>query len=206
MLANYQWPGNIRELQNCIERTLISARNPLIEAVDLPPYLSQRPPVSEHTAFPLELDKETAAFERRQILAALEKAEGVQVRAAELLGINERSLWHRLKKYGIAVSKSFAPRVPGVAIEDSIQHGFLEIPMDRLLNTGLFAKDRQARAIVDPRYLTGNSSVVRRRFRGADRRPADRSTCRGGPAHRPRHAARRALHGRSLHCRAGQNL
>ena len=109
VLANYQWPGNIRELQNCIERTLISARNPLIEAVDLPAYLSQRPPVSEHTAFPLELDKETAAFERRQILAALEKAEGVQVRAAELLGINERSLWHRLKKYGIAVSKSFAP-------------------------------------------------------------------------------------------------
>lgn len=110
VLSNYRWPGNIRELQNCVERTLISARGPLIEAADLPPYLSERSPANEQAAFPLELDKETAVFERRQIHAALEQAGGVQARAAELLGINERSLWHRLKKYGIAISKTAGPR------------------------------------------------------------------------------------------------
>jgi two-component system NtrC family response regulator len=110
VLSSYRWPGNIRELQNCVERSLISARGPVIEAGDLPPYIFERPPLGDSTTFPIQLDEEAAAFERRQILAALKQAEGVQVRAAELLGVNERSLWHRLKKYGIVVSKTAAPR------------------------------------------------------------------------------------------------
>jgi two-component system, NtrC family, response regulator AtoC len=106
VLCAYRWPGNIRELQNCVERSLISGRGDLIEAADLPPYVFERAPAAEPAAFPIDLDDETAAFERQHILAALKQSDGVQVKAAELLGINERSLWHRLKKHQIVVTKS----------------------------------------------------------------------------------------------------
>ncbi|GLS17440.1 acetoacetate metabolism regulatory protein AtoC [Labrys miyagiensis] len=110
VLSGYRWPGNIRELQNCVERSLISARSPIITAADLPPYIVEQPAVANGSTFPLQLDDLAADFERRLIIDALRQAEGVQVRAAELLGINERSLWHRLKKYDITVSKAVAPR------------------------------------------------------------------------------------------------
>ncbi|WP_413988555.1 sigma-54-dependent transcriptional regulator [Labrys okinawensis] len=110
VLSSYRWPGNIRELQNCVERSLISARSPIITAADLPPYIVEQPAVANGSTFPLQLDDLAADFERRLIVDALKQAEGVQVRAAELLGISERSLWHRLKKYDIAVSKAVAPR------------------------------------------------------------------------------------------------
>jgi DNA-binding NtrC family response regulator len=106
-LAGYRWPGNIRELQNCVERSLISAHGAVIEADDLPSYISTAPAAPPATAgFPTDLDAEVAEYERRRIVEALRQAGGVQVRAAELLGINERSLWHRLKKFGITVSRA----------------------------------------------------------------------------------------------------
>ena len=108
LLCSYRWPGNIRELQNCVERLLISARAAIIEPADLPAYLTETTPSVRRERLPIQLDEEMADFEKRQILAALAQAEGVQVRAAELLGINERSLWHRLKKYGITVAKTAA--------------------------------------------------------------------------------------------------
>ncbi|PWR23056.1 sigma-54-dependent transcriptional regulator [Zavarzinia compransoris] len=108
LLSAYRWPGNVRELQNCVERLLIQSKGRTIEARDLPAYLTERPAAEPGAGFPILLDEEAAVFERRYILAALKQANGVQVRAAELLGINERSLWHRLKKYGIAISKAAA--------------------------------------------------------------------------------------------------
>ena len=110
VLAAYRWPGNIRELQNCVERSLISARGPVISATDLPPYIAEKPGNGTAQDFPIQLDDAAAAFERGLIVEALKRADGVQVRAAELLGINERSLWHRLKKYDITVSKTVGPR------------------------------------------------------------------------------------------------
>jgi transcriptional regulator with GAF, ATPase, and Fis domain len=113
VLTAYRWPGNIRELQNCVERSLISARGPVISAADLPTYISEKPCNGAAEDFPIQLDDVAAAFERGLIIEALKQADGVQVRAAELLGINERSLWHRLKKYDIAVSKTVGPRSQG---------------------------------------------------------------------------------------------
>lgn len=110
VLTAYRWPGNIRELQNCVERSLISARSPVISAADLPAYIAEKPGNGTAQDFPIQLDDVAAAFERGLIVEALKRAEGVQVRAAELLGINERSLWHRLKKYEITVSKTVGPR------------------------------------------------------------------------------------------------
>jgi two-component system response regulator AtoC len=113
VLTAYRWPGNIRELQNCVERSLISARGSVISAADLPTYISEKPCNDAAEDFPIQLDDVAAAFERGLIIEALKQADGVQVRAAELLGINERSLWHRLKKYDIAVSKTVGPRSQG---------------------------------------------------------------------------------------------
>jgi transcriptional regulator with GAF, ATPase, and Fis domain len=107
-MADYEWPGNIRELQNCIERSMIVAKNAEVDVPDLPRYLFQqredtRP---ESVRIPASLDEELERIERRIIVSALQKTSGVQVKAAELLGITERSLWHRVKKLGIQIVKA----------------------------------------------------------------------------------------------------
>jgi DNA-binding NtrC family response regulator len=105
-MNEYDWPGNIRELQNCIERSIIVAKSPIVDVADLPPYLfRQREDRIDAARIPSSLDDELERIERRFILMALQKTQGIQVKAAELLGITERSLWHRVKKLGIHILK-----------------------------------------------------------------------------------------------------
>jgi two-component system response regulator AtoC len=105
-MSEYDWPGNIRELQNCIERSIIVAKSPVVDVADLPRYLfRQREDRIDAARIPSSLDDELERIERRFILMALQKTQGVQVKAAELLGITERSLWHRVKKLGIQILK-----------------------------------------------------------------------------------------------------
>ena len=102
----YGWPGNIRELQNCVERAIIVAHDEQIDVPDLPRYLFERPAGdSKPTGLPTNLDEELERIERGHLLEALRQAEGVQVKAAEILGISERSFWHRVKKYAISIVK-----------------------------------------------------------------------------------------------------
>jgi DNA-binding NtrC family response regulator len=108
-MNDYAWPGNIRELQNCIERAVIVCRSDLIGEGDLPAYLSTTQPLDGFVRqFPIDLDGELARLEQELIVEALTKADGVQVNAANLLGINERSLWHRIKKFGIQITRRVA--------------------------------------------------------------------------------------------------
>jgi DNA-binding NtrC family response regulator len=58
------------------------------------------------TGVPQHLDDELERIEKTYLLEALRQNDGVQVRAAEALGIPERSFWHRLKKYGIKMKRS----------------------------------------------------------------------------------------------------
>jgi DNA-binding NtrC family response regulator len=105
-MSDYDWPGNIRELQNCIERSIIVAKTSMVDIADLPRYLfRQREERAEVGRIPSALDEELERIERRFILNALQKTHGIQVKAAELLGITERSLWHRIKKLGIQIIK-----------------------------------------------------------------------------------------------------
>jgi transcriptional regulator with GAF, ATPase, and Fis domain len=106
-MANYHWPGNIRELQNCMERAVIVARGSTIDIPDLPRDLFEQSarPARGTRARPDNLDEELARLEKTFILDALRETNGVQSKAARLLGINERSLWHRVKKLGIAITK-----------------------------------------------------------------------------------------------------
>jgi two-component system, NtrC family, response regulator AtoC len=100
----YSWPGNIRELQNCVERAVIVSHGSLIDVVDLPRYVFESAPRSlSGIVVPADLDAELADIERDIILEALRRTNGVQVKAAAMLGISERSLWHRVKKLGIKI-------------------------------------------------------------------------------------------------------
>jgi two-component system NtrC family response regulator len=98
ILLRYDYPGNVRELENLIERAVVLTRDEVIGSGDLP-LTVQEPEVAD-------LDREThltvavEALERRMIRAALARSDGVQTRAAELLGISERGLRYKLIKYG----------------------------------------------------------------------------------------------------------
>ncbi|MBK5356361.1 sigma-54-dependent Fis family transcriptional regulator [Pseudomonas sp. TH41] len=109
-MAQYSWPGNIRELQNCVERATIVASGAVIEEEDLPAYLFASNPVASGTlitegSVPADLEAALAEVEKAYILAALQQSNGVQAAAAQLIGISERSFWYRLKKLGIHVDK-----------------------------------------------------------------------------------------------------
>jgi DNA-binding NtrC family response regulator len=95
------WPGNVRELRNVLERALIVATGEAITARDLPtletvPSTKER--VSEPAqAGPLSLEER----ERQAILDALKQCDGHRERAAKALGVSVRTLYNRLKQYGI---------------------------------------------------------------------------------------------------------
>lgn len=105
-LMGFHWPGNIRELKNVIERAAVMAENGLIESHHLPVQVSGGLVGQAIQDVPEQanLDDRLAAIEKRFILDALIRADGVQVKAAQILGIKERSLWHRVKKYEIDVT------------------------------------------------------------------------------------------------------
>lgn len=110
-LSNYSWPGNVRELRNAIERSLLTCRGDTIKIQDLPDKIHERrlQPVATEVNLgeisQLGMDEWLENAERNMIVQALDECDGVQVNAARLLGISERSLWHRLKKLDIQVHK-----------------------------------------------------------------------------------------------------
>jgi two-component system response regulator AtoC len=110
-LSAFDWPGNVRELRNAVERSLLSCRGMVIERHDLPDKVSlgegdgrQRDGALAQ-AMDLGLDNWLASVERNLIIEALKETGGVQVQAAKMLGISERSLWHRVKKLEIRVDR-----------------------------------------------------------------------------------------------------
>jgi len=106
LLMGYNWPGNIRELQNVMERAAVMADD-LIEVDHLPDAITKGISTQFLNSAGQEeqqsIDDQLQEIERAYIMEALRKTSGIQVRAAEILGINQRSLWHRIKKYGIDV-------------------------------------------------------------------------------------------------------
>ena len=126
-IMSYGYPGNIRELENIIEHAVAVASKNIMTEEDLPAHIkgaliNEEAEVFERTApggadlffaKGLSLDVELETHEKCILLGALKRTNGVQKRAAEILGINYRSLRHRLEKYGL-----LNPRSPGLA-EDS---------------------------------------------------------------------------------------
>jgi two-component system response regulator PilR (NtrC family) len=103
-LVAYRFPGNVRELENVIERAVALTRGPVIEVEALPRSVLEREAPEPAQRIPREgvdLDKLMEDYERSLILEALRPAGGVKKRAAKLLGISFRSLRYRLEKLGI---------------------------------------------------------------------------------------------------------
>jgi transcriptional regulator with GAF, ATPase, and Fis domain len=107
LLMAYAWPGNVRELRNSLERaSVLAGEDGQVLAEHLPTQVRlvsasepSLPVLPESRA--RDLDERLEEIEKGLIVAALIKSRGVQVRAAEMLGIKERSLWHRVKKLGL---------------------------------------------------------------------------------------------------------
>ena len=98
ILLRYDYPGNVRELENIIERAVVLTRDDVIGGGDLP-LTVQEPEVAEREG-ETNLTAAVEALERRMIKDALARSDGVQTRAAELLGTSERGLRYKLIKYG----------------------------------------------------------------------------------------------------------
>jgi DNA-binding NtrC family response regulator len=100
LLLKHDYPGNVRELENLIHRAVVLARDEVVTTKDLPLHLGDlhpETPGGETGTFP----EQVAAFEKALILEALDRSGGVQTRAAAALGITERHLRYKLKKYGL---------------------------------------------------------------------------------------------------------
>ena len=107
-LQHYDWPGNVRELRNVIERAAVLAGGGVIElkhlALEPRPgglaVLEDKDPSDLGSAGDLDLNKAVDALESRYVAEALRRTGGNKTRAAELLNISVRSLWHKLGKAG----------------------------------------------------------------------------------------------------------
>jgi two-component system response regulator AtoC len=103
VLAAYRWPGNVRELRNLMERAaVLAAGNELTESLarELLPRAAD-PSAEVLDASALDLSAAVEKAERHTILRALSAASDNKAEAARLLGIGERTLWTKLKKYGL---------------------------------------------------------------------------------------------------------
>jgi len=99
-LLKYDYPGNVRELENIIERAVVITRDRVISIKDLP-FEDISPGHFTGHKEGGALKNEIESLERTRIEQALEKTGNNQTRAAELLGITERTLRYKLKKYGL---------------------------------------------------------------------------------------------------------
>ena len=109
IIMQYEWPGNIRELENLIERVMTLTSNEYIQLNELPPFFKSVPKVDGLKESVLDgkvsfLQAEED-FEREVILDALKKTNYVQSHAAEILGISRRILKYKMDKLGINQSK-----------------------------------------------------------------------------------------------------
>jgi two-component system response regulator PilR (NtrC family) len=106
-LVTYSYPGNVRELENIIERAVALVRSPLIGVEVLPPTVTEARPRGDAPRIPPEgvkLESLVDDYERRLLGEALREAGGVKKQAAKLLGISFRSFRYRLEKLGLEES------------------------------------------------------------------------------------------------------
>lgn len=98
MLLRYDYPGNVRELENLVERAIVLTRDEVIQPGELPLTIKEMRAGTDHQT---NLSAVVEGIERRMIVDALSTAGGVQTKAADSLGISERALRYKLRKYGI---------------------------------------------------------------------------------------------------------
>ena len=112
VLEAYPWPGNIRELENVLERAMVLGSGPVIDVDALPANLRQTSGgssiVVDLPAGGVDLEATLARIEQRYIEMALERTSGVQTRAAELLKVSFRQFRYKLRKHSLRALSRFA--------------------------------------------------------------------------------------------------
>jgi DNA-binding NtrC family response regulator len=114
VLMNYEWPGNLRELEHTIDRACAYCSGTLLQLGDssspileyysnMRPKVSQPPQVTDTSLAPRAITS-LAEMEKQAILAALRAFEGDSLAAAKLLGIGKTTMYRKLKEYGLSES------------------------------------------------------------------------------------------------------
>jgi transcriptional regulator with PAS, ATPase and Fis domain len=94
----YNWKGNVRELENVIERAVNLMEGDIITSADIPEYIIMSKGGTGKIKTKIPTLRE---MERVQILHALKETGGDRAKAADMLGIDKTTLWRKVKKYGI---------------------------------------------------------------------------------------------------------
>ena len=97
MLMQMQWKGNVRELENIIERAILMCKGDFIEKKDL--FVNERNRQIEETRMPFIPTVSLKEIEKKVIFQALDKTNGNRTHAAEILGISVRTLRNKLNEY-----------------------------------------------------------------------------------------------------------
>lgn len=123
LLSAYPWPGNVRELANCMERAVVLARGRSIAAEDLPEKIrefrqSQMQAVGMDTPELVALEE----IERRYILRVLDAMHGNKSRAAQVLGLDRKTLYRRLERYGAIANGQPSNATSHAEVSAEIRH------------------------------------------------------------------------------------
>jgi DNA-binding NtrC family response regulator len=109
MLQNHNWPGNVREVRNTMERAVIVCDTPLVEPRHLPPNFGSggvKIAAGDGEGLRLEVGTTVGDAEKMLILKTLAASNNNKTRAAEILGISLKTLHNKLKEYGSAAALS----------------------------------------------------------------------------------------------------
>jgi len=101
VLSHYDWPGNIRQLRNCIKTMVVMCDRDRLDVQDIPPEIAQRPQLAAGTHAAGLAGVSLNELEKQAIIETLAKTDGNREKAAKILGIGERTLYRKIKEYDL---------------------------------------------------------------------------------------------------------